>query len=143
MFQRYTQHARRSIFFGRFEASHYGCSHIETQHLLLGLLRADQALAKKLLSLHDMEWLRKEVDGHSERREKVSTATDLPLSDESKRALSYGMEEGERLGHKHIGTEHLLLGLMREEGFYSAQLLRERGLTLESVRARVQQPDAD
>jgi Uma2 family endonuclease len=66
-------------------------------------------------------------------------SADLPLSHEAKRALAYGAEEGERLQHKQIGTEHLLLGLLREEKCFAAQLLREQGVTLKLLRERVQQ----
>jgi hypothetical protein len=68
----------------------------------------------------------------------VSTSVDLPLSHDCKRVLAYGAEEAERLNHKHIGTEHLLLGLLREEKCFAAQLLGEQGLTLDSVRKQVQ-----
>ena len=67
---------------------------------------------------------------------------DLPLSHACKRVLAYGAEESERLKHKHIGTDHLLLGLLREEECFAAQLLRKQGLTLDSVREQVQQTEA-
>ena len=86
--------------------------------------------------------MRHEIEGHTAPREKVSTSMDLPLSRECKRVLAYGAEESERLNHKHIGTDHLLLGLLRKEECFAAQLLRERGLTLDSVRGQVQQSEA-
>jgi len=67
-------------------------------------------------------------------REKVSTSVDLPLSQECKRVLAYAAEEAERLSHKHIGTEHLLLGLLREEKSFAAEILHERGLRLSAIR---------
>ena len=70
-------------------------------------------------------------------REKVSTSVDLPLSHECKRVLAYGAEEAERLNHKHIGTEHLLLGLLREEKCFAAEILHERGLRLSQVREEI------
>jgi ATP-dependent Clp protease ATP-binding subunit ClpC len=70
-------------------------------------------------------------------REKVSTSVDLPLSHECKRVLAYGAEEAERLNHKHIGTEHLLLGLLREEKSFAADILHERGLRLTQVREEI------
>ena len=73
--------------------------------------------------------------------EKVSTSLDLPLSHECKRVLAFGAEEAQRLNHKHIGTEHLLLGILREEKCLAAQLLGEQGLTLRSVREQVQRPE--
>ena len=81
-----------------------------------------------------MESIRKQIEGHTTFREKISTSVDLPISNECKRVLAYAAEEAERLSHKHIGTEHLLLGLLREENFFAAQLLQERGLQLPAVR---------
>jgi len=135
MFERYTEKARRTIFFARYEASQFGGSHIDTEHLLLGLLREDKALANRFLRSHAaVESVRKQIEEHTTIREKVSTSVDLPLSHECKRVVAYGAEEAERLNHKHIGTEHLLLGLLREEKSFAAQLLREQGLTLDLVR---------
>ncbi len=139
MFERYTEKARRTIFFARYEASQFGSPYIETEHLLLGLLREDKALANRFLHSHStVESIRSQVEGQTAPREKVSTSVDLPLSHASKRVLAYGAEEAQRLNHTHIGSEHLLLGLLREESF-AAQLLRERGVTLESVREQVGQ----
>src|SRR5215467_7626537 len=140
MFERYTEKARRTIFFARYEASQFGCSLIETEHLLLGLLREDKALANRLLRSHaGVESIRKQIEGHTVPGQKVSTSVDLPLSHDCKRVLAYGAEEAQRLNHKHIDTEHLLLGLLLEEKCFAAQLLGERGLTLDSVRHQVQQ----
>ena len=81
-----------------------------------------------------MESIRKQIEGHTTIREKVSTSVDLPLSNECKRVLAYAAEEAERLSHKHIGTEHLLLGLLREEKCFAAEILHERGLRLATIR---------
>src|SRR6516165_9690565 len=135
MFERYTEKARRVIFVARYEASQFGSPYIETEHLLLGLLREDKALANRFLRSHAaVESIRKQIEGHTTIREKVSTSVDLPLSHECKRVLAYGAEEAERLNHKHIGTEHLLLGLLREEKCFAADILHERGLRLSQVR---------
>ena len=135
MFERYTEKARRVIFFARYEASQFGSPYIETEHLLLGLLREEHALSNRFLrSQASVESIRKQVEGHTVAREKTSTSVDLPLSNESKRVLAYALEESERLANKHIGTEHLLLGLLREEKSFAAQILVERGLQLSHVR---------
>jgi hypothetical protein len=111
MFERYTEKARRVIFFARYEASQFGSPYIETEHLLLGLLREDKALTNRFLRSHaSVESIRKQIEAHTTIREKVSTSVDLPLSNECKRVLAYAAEEAERLGHKHIGTEHLAAG---------------------------------
>jgi len=135
MFERYTEKARRVIFFARYEASQFGSPYIETEHLLLGLLREDKALTNRFLRSHaSVESIRKQIEGHTTIREKVSTSVDLPLSNECKRVLAYAAEEAERLSHKHIGTEHLLLGLLREEKCFAAEILQERGLKLAAIR---------
>ena len=135
MFERYTEKARRVIFFARYEASQFGSPYIETEHLLLGLLREDKALTNRFLQAHaSVESIRKQIGAHTDIREKIETSVDLPLSNEGKRVLAYAAEEAERLRHKHIGTEHLLLGLLREEKCFAAQILQERGLKLALVR---------
>src|ERR1039457_4188243 len=135
MFERYTEKARRVIFFARYEPSQFGSPYIETEHLLLGLLREDKALTNRFLRSHaSVESIRKQIEGHTTIREKVSTSVDLPLSNECKRVLAYAAEEAERLSHKHIGTEHLLLGLLREEKCFAAEILHERGLRLSTIR---------
>ncbi len=138
MFERYTEKARRVIFFARYEASQFGSPYIETEHLLLGLLREDKALANRFLrSQANIESIRKQIESQTTIREKVSTSVDLPLSTECKRVLAYAAEEAERLGHKHIGTEHLLLGLLREDKCFAAEILHGRGLRLATVREEI------
>jgi ATP-dependent Clp protease ATP-binding subunit ClpC len=135
MFERYTEKARRVIFFARYEASQFGLPYIETEHLLLGLLREDKALTNQFLRSHRVvESVRKQVEEHTTIHEKIPTSVDLPLSNECKRVLAYAAEEAERFGHKHIGTEHLLLGLLREENSFAANMLKERGIELGKVR---------
>src|SRR5579862_9475998 len=111
MFERYTEKARRVIFFARYEASEVGSPSIETEHFLLGLLREDKALSNRFLpSLDSVESIRQRVRALITVRPKISTSVDLPLSHESKRVLAYAAEETARLNDKFIGTEHLLLG---------------------------------
>src|SRR3984957_3122176 len=137
MFERYTEKARRTIFFARYEASQFGCSCIETEHLVLGVFREHNALANQLLASEAIR------DSITQRRAPglSSTSVDLPLSHESKRALACAAEESERMNHKRIGTVHLLLGLLREENSFGAQLLREQGLTLDLVREEAKQSE--
>ena len=100
MYERYTEKARRVVFFGRYEASQVGSPHIETEHLLLGLLREDKALTKRFLcSAASVESIRKQIEEHTTLREKISTRIDIPLSNECKRVLAYAAEEAERLSH--------------------------------------------
>src|ERR1017187_9754337 len=77
MFERYTEKARRVIFFARYEASQFGSPYIETEHLLLGLLREDKALTNRFLRSHaSVESIRKQIEGHTTIREKVSTRSE-------------------------------------------------------------------
>ena len=90
MFERYTEKARRTIFFGRYEASQFGSPYIESEHLLLGLLREDKSLANTFLRLRShgaVEAIRKQIEGQTVIREKVSNTLDLPLSNECRRFL--------------------------------------------------------
>jgi hypothetical protein len=135
MFERYTERARRVIFFARYEASQFGSTTIETEHFLLGLIREDKNLRNRFLRNHSSnESIRKEIEDRTTIREKFSTAIDLPLSDECKRILAYTAEEAERLNHRHRGTEHLLLGILREEKCMAAQILQQYGLRLNDIR---------
>ncbi len=136
MFERYTENARRTIFFARYEASQFRSPFIETEHLLLGLCREAAGMLVRLATVQNaFESLRPQIESRTPPRKSVSTSGDLPLSNECKRVLAYAAEEAERLAHKHIGAEHLLLGLFREKGCYAAELLSQRGITLESARA--------
>ena len=134
MFERFTEKARRVIFFARYEASQFGNPYIETEHLLLGLLREDNVLNRRFLPPGAPENIRLDIQKNTLIREKTSTSADLPLSSESKRVLAYASGEAERFVHKHIGTEHLLLGILREEQALAARALRTCGVTLEKVR---------
>ncbi len=136
MFEKYTEKARRVIFFARYEASQFGQPHIETEHLLLGLLREDKALTNRFLrsNYSSVEAIRRQIEGHTTIRESISTSVDLPISNECKRVLAYAAEEAERLGHKYVGTEHVLLGLLREEKCFAAEILKERGVRLLMIR---------
>jgi hypothetical protein len=139
MFERYTEKARRVIFFARYEASQLGQPYIETEHLLLGILREDKPLTRRFVeSDKPVEAIRKQIEDHTTIREKISTEVDLPLSNECMRVLAYAAEEAERLAHPHIGTEHLLLGLLREDKCFAADILQQRGLQLPFVREELQ-----
>src|SRR5690349_7829625 len=106
MFERYTEHARRVVFFARYEASQFGIPSIETEHLLLGMLRESPALLARLIPKIDREMIRQQVAEHRARGEYIATSVDLPLSEESKRVLKFALEEAEALSDKHIGAEH-------------------------------------
>ncbi len=135
MFERFTEKARRVIFFARYEASQYGSPYIETEHLLLGLMREDKALANRFLKSHGaIESIRREIETRITIRERISTSVEVPLSLECKRILNYATEEAERLTHKHVGTEHLLLAILREEKCFASEILHARQLRLSTLR---------
>jgi ATP-dependent Clp protease ATP-binding subunit ClpC len=131
MFERYTEKARRVIFFSRYEASEFGSSYIEPEHLLLGLMRENTVPfvdeAKKFE-------LRAELAGELPRGKRIPTSVDLPLSTASKRVLAYGAEEAEQMSEQHIQPGHLVLGILRIEDTLARRLLLRRGITIERVR---------
>jgi ATP-dependent Clp protease ATP-binding subunit ClpA len=124
MFERYTEKARRAIFFARYESSQAGSPVIATEHLLFGVLRASRNLQEHLrvdpAELEKRLWTG--VVGA-----KISTSVDIPLDDLCKRALAHAAQEADRMRDRHIDTEHLLLGLMREDKSHAAQVLRDMG----------------
>jgi ATP-dependent Clp protease ATP-binding subunit ClpC len=136
MFERYTERARRVLFFARYEASQLGSISIETEHLLLGLIREGKGLTSRIFARShlSLESIRKEIEGRTVFREKVSTSVEIPFSAETKRVLQFAAEEADRLLHNYIGTEHLLLGILREERSVAATILMEKGMRLATVR---------
>ena len=139
MFERYTESARRTVFFARYEASQLGSPFIDTEHLLLGLLREDKEVVRHVLLRADFDVVCQEVTSRIKPGPKsIPTNVDLPLSNHAKLALSYAAEEADRLNHRPIGTTHLLIGLMRDERFASAESLSHLGAQLESLRKRVE-----
>jgi lipoprotein-releasing system ATP-binding protein len=133
MFERYTEKARRVIFFARYEASAFGSSEITTEHLLLGMLREDGGLIQEITGVSP-EVIRVQIAKSVSGKERAATSIELPLSQECKCILAYGAEEAERLRHRHIGTKHLFLGILREDSAFATQVLRQNGVTLEAVR---------
>lgn len=128
MFERYSERARRTIFFARYEASQFGSSYIESEHLLLGILREDPSLVE-LLRIPSSEGLRRKIEERlGPARQQISTSVDLPLTPECQRALQYAAKEAEDLGHKHIETWHLVLGMLRNRKSGASELLGENGI---------------
>ena len=141
MFERYTERARRVLFFARYEASQGGSISIETEHLLLGLIREGKGLTSRIFARSHLylENIRKEIESRSVFREKISTSVEIPFSAETKRVLRHAVEEADRLRHNHMGTEHLLLGILCEERSVAASILLEKGMRLNAVREDVVQ----
>lgn len=139
MFDKYTEKAKRVLFFARYEASQLGSHYIEAEHLLLGLLREDKRLVNRFvpepgLQLDDT---RERIKPRAPIREKTSTSIEIPLNNEAVRVLNFANEESLQLSHKNINTGHLLLGLLREENTLASEILREKGLILSAVRQSI------
>ena len=141
MFERYTERARRVLFFARYEASQLGSHSIESEHLLLGLIREGKGLTSRIFARShlSLENIRKEIEGRTVFREKLSTSVEIPFSTETKRVLQHAAEEADRLLHNYIGTEHLLLGILREERSVASSILSEKGMRLNTVREDIVQ----
>jgi hypothetical protein len=137
MFERYTEKARRVIFFSRYEASQFGSPAIGPEHLLLGLLREDKRLFHRYFRDSTSDWFRQRIEAQTPSRPSFPTSVDLPLSSDGKRVLHFAMEEADRLSHTHISTEHLLLGLLHLDSCLAAQLLHEQGAVLEDLRLKL------
>ena len=134
MFERYTEKARRAIFFARYEASQFGSDFIMLEHLLLGLLREDEVLRRKLGTTR-AEAVRQYIVDHSPTLEKsISTSVDLPLDLSCRNALRLAAEEANRLSHHSILPSHLVLGLLCTEQTVAAEALRAQGIEYRTYR---------
>lgn len=134
MFERFSERGRRAVYFTWHEASDLRCPQIMTEHLLLGILREDKAVAGRLGEGAE-EAIRQELERLAPpNREQISTPGDLPLSEETKRALMVAIEEAEALRHQTVDTAHMVLGLLRVEECNAAKLLRKYGMDYEQYR---------
>jgi len=138
MFERYREDARRAIFFARWEAQQSGSLYIEPEHILLGLIRETDSKTNQLFTLSAYEETFRTQLGVSASAQSSKTVN-LPLSNPSKRVLAYTAEEAERLSSRPIGTEHLLLGLLREKKSDVPEALAAVGIDLHSARNRIRQ----
>jgi ATP-dependent Clp protease ATP-binding subunit ClpC len=132
MFEDYTEKARRVIFFARHEASKLGGSTIEPHHLLLGLIREDQQLMTRFCNITAdiLDHLRDRIEAATGPSEKLPASADMPLSSQTKDVLTCAADESQRLNHRYIGTEHLLLGLLHVEHTTATEILIEQGVDL-------------
>jgi len=115
MFERYTDEARRVIFFSRYEASRLGSPVLDTEHLWLGLLRESKKVVKRLAPRVTVEAVHERLLRHSLNAERISMTVDLPLSREARRALDAATAEADSRGQKHITPDYIVLALLREE----------------------------
>ena len=139
MLEGYTQSARRAMFVACGEAAQAAAESIGTDHLLLGLAWDDQSLVADVLKGVNVsaEDIRKAVDSGRSDGELAGASVEIRFSSELKRVLQYAAAEAESLRHRFVGAEHLLLGLLREEGSAAGAILRARGVRVEAARHQV------
>jgi len=140
MFERFTEKARRVVVYAQEEAKKLNQNYIGTEHLLLGLIREEDGIAAKALesldiSLEDVRDQVEELIGHGT----YMPTGHIPFTPRAKKVLELSLREALQLGHNYIGTEHILLGLIREGEGVAAQVLLNLGADLEKVRSAVLQ----
>jgi len=137
--ERYSETVRQAMLSAYHEAREFGSPSIAPQHMLLGLVAADRSLTHRFLhGIDSVGWYREQVENRAPRQEPTESGEELPFDAASERVLEYAGEEAARMGHNDIHTEHLLLGLLREEQSVAAEILRDRGLQLDAVRGQVE-----
>jgi len=139
MFNRFTERARKVLVLAKEEARRFNHDYIGTEHILLGLLREGEGVACAVLQNLgiDLNRLRKELERLISPGSIATIGGDLPFTPRAKKALELAAEEARNLGHNYIGTEHILLGLLREEEGLAAQVLYGMGVDLEKVREEI------
>jgi len=139
MFDRFTDRARKVMALAREEARRFNHEYIGTEHILLGLVKEGSGVAANVLQNLDIELkkIRLEVEKIVQSGSDLVSVGQLPFTPRVKKVLEYAMEEARALGHNYIGTEHLLLGLLREQEGVAAQVLLNLGVKLEDVREEV------
>ena len=134
MFERFSEKARRVVFFARYEASQFGSPVIDTEHLLLGVLRESADLIASLAGVDANKKILEEIRQQRPVREKISTSVDLPFSEAGKRTLNYALDEADQLNSREITPKHILLGLLREENCLAQKILSGAGVVPDSAR---------
>src|SRR5438445_4005100 len=138
MWQRFTERARRVVFFAQEEAARVGENYVGTEHLLLGLVREDDSVAARILDRLGVPLgrVRSEIErqvtrGHG------NLGPDMQLTPRAKRMIDLAYEEARQLNNNYMGTEHLLLGLIREGDGLAARVLVKLGADIERTRREV------
>src|SRR6185503_19954998 len=139
MFDRFTERARKVMSLARQEAQRFNHDYIGTEHILLGLVQEGSGVAAQVLRNLEVEprKIRIEVEKIVKNGTNMVTMGQLPFTPRAKKVLELALEEAQNLGHNYIGTEHLLLGLIRENEGITAQVLLNLGTKLEEVREEV------
>lgn len=136
MFEKFTERGRKVIIFAREEAEKRQNDYLGTEHLLLGLLREEESLPMIILKKMGLsaEELRMEVERNLPTGSNILTFGDIPFTPRAKKVLELAVEEARLLGHSYIGSEHLLIGIIREESGIAGKILRSLGANLLAVR---------
>ncbi|MCX5683612.1 MAG: AAA family ATPase, partial [Planctomycetota bacterium] len=139
MFERFTDRARKVMALANQEAQRFNHEYVGTEHILLGLVKEGQGVAANVLhNLQvDLKKIRLEVEKIVKSGPNMVTMGKLPQTPRAKKVIEFAIEEARNLGHNYVGTEHLLLGLLREHDGVAAQVLMNLGLKLEDVRTEV------
>jgi len=144
MWQRFTERSRKAIFYAQEEAGRLGENHVETEHLLLGLVREEDSVAARIIDRIgvSLESIRSEVERqvvHGNGR----LGQDMQLTTRTKRVVDLAYDEARLLDHNYIGTEHLLLGLISEGEGMAGRILASLGIELERARREVRYLQGD
>ncbi|MCW3101046.1 MAG: ornithine carbamoyltransferase [Chthonomonadaceae bacterium] len=138
MWQRFTERSRRAVFFAQEEASLLGCANVSTEHLLLGMMRDETSVAVRILNRMGVTAgeVRAEIERLAERGD-GSFAREMQLTPHAKKVIDLSYDEARRLRNGYVGTEHLLLGLIREERGLAGRVLTSLGVDLDRAREEV------
>ena len=139
MFNRFTERARKVIILAKEEARRFNHDYIGTEHILLGLIREGEGVAAAVLEKMglDLQTIRLEVEKVVQPGPSTQILGDIPFTPRAKKALELAAEEARALGHNYIGTEHILLGIIREGESVASQVLLNLGLDLDRVRNEI------
>ncbi len=136
MFERFTDRGRKIIILAREEAERHQNDYLGTEHLVLAILRESDGIALMIIKKMGLspEQIRLEIERNLPGGGTTVTFGEIPFSPRVKKVIEYGVEEARLLGHNHIGSEHLLLGLLREEEGIGGKVLRSLGANLLTAR---------
>jgi len=139
MFNRFTERARKVVLLAKEEAKRFNHDYIGTEHILLGLVREGEGVAAAVLASMGLsaDKIRIEVEKFVQPGPSTVISGDIPFTPRAKKVIELSMDEARNLGHNYIGTEHLLLGLIREGEGVASQVLISMGLDLEKVRMEI------
>ncbi|MEN6449947.1 MAG: ATP-dependent Clp protease ATP-binding subunit [Thermoguttaceae bacterium] len=139
MYERFTDRARKVMQLANQEAQRFNHEYIGTEHILLGLIKEGSGVAANVLKNLDVDLrkIRLEVEKLVQSGPDMVTMGKLPQTPRAKKVIEYSMEEARNLSHNYVGTEHILLGLLREQEGVAAQVLMNLGLKLDEVREEV------